>query len=71
MQRRLWRKLLLLERRPDAGALLIGVEDPQFGRLYRLRVGDYRVIYAVSREEKRVHLVSVGHRKSVYRDLGR
>ena len=61
----------MLEKRPEAGILLVGVEDPQFGRLYRLRVGDYRVIYAVSHEEKRVFLVSVGHRKSVYRGLGR
>ncbi|MCI0539161.1 MAG: type II toxin-antitoxin system RelE/ParE family toxin [Verrucomicrobiales bacterium] len=34
---------------------------------YRLRVGDYRVIYAFDAECKTVHLLAVGHRREIYR----
>ncbi|MBS3933761.1 MAG: type II toxin-antitoxin system RelE/ParE family toxin [Truepera sp.] len=35
--------------------------------LYRLRVGDYRVIYMVDSKGKVIVLLHVGHRKDVYR----
>lgn len=38
-------------------------------QLYRLRVGDYRVIYTVDTEGRIIVLVLVGHRKDVYRKL--
>jgi mRNA interferase RelE/StbE len=34
---------------------------------HRLRVGDYRVIYAVELEANTIHLLAVGHRREVYR----
>ena len=34
---------------------------------YRLRVGDYRVIYDFDRSKGVVHLLAVGHRREVYR----
>ncbi|MFO7900271.1 MAG: type II toxin-antitoxin system RelE/ParE family toxin [Planctomycetota bacterium] len=34
---------------------------------YRLRVGDYRVIYTVDDDARRVTIVGVGHRRDVYR----
>lgn len=34
---------------------------------YRLRVGDYRVIYDFDRAKGILHLLSVGHRREVYR----
>lgn len=36
-------------------------------RLYRLRVGDYRVVYEVQSEE--VTVVAIRHRREVYRSL--
>jgi mRNA interferase RelE/StbE len=36
---------------------------------YRLRVGDYRVIYTVDRARGIIHLLAVGHRREIYRDL--
>jgi mRNA interferase RelE/StbE len=33
--------------------------------LYKLRVGDYRVIYALSAD--RVHVLEIGHRSDIYR----
>ncbi len=35
---------------------------------YRLRVGDYRIIYTFDAERNIVHLLAVGHRREIYRD---
>lgn len=35
---------------------------------YRLRVGDYRVIYTFDVPQGIVHLLAVGHRREIYRD---
>ena len=34
---------------------------------YRIRVGDYRVIYNFDRSRGLLHLLTVGHRREVYR----
>ncbi len=34
---------------------------------YRKRVGNYRILYSVDDENKRVEVVSIAHRKEVYR----
>jgi len=34
---------------------------------YRLRVGDYRVIYAFEIERNTIHLLALGHRREIYR----
>ena len=34
---------------------------------YRLRVGDYRVLYTIDDTNKVVTIFSVGHRREVYR----
>jgi mRNA interferase RelE/StbE len=34
---------------------------------FRVRVGDYRILYTVDQTEKKVDVVSVAHRKDVYR----
>lgn len=38
-------------------------------RLYRIRVGDYRVIYQVDTETKIVVIYYIHHRKKAYREL--
>ena len=35
--------------------------------LYRVRQGDYRIIYTIDHKEKEVRIILVGHRKEVYR----
>ncbi|WP_343224736.1 type II toxin-antitoxin system RelE/ParE family toxin [Pelagicoccus sp. SDUM812005] len=35
--------------------------------LYRIRIGNYRVIYEISDERLIVHVIKVGHRKDVYK----
>jgi mRNA interferase RelE/StbE len=34
---------------------------------YRLKIGEYRVLYILLKKEKKIEIVSVGHRKEVYR----
>jgi len=36
---------------------------------FRLRVGDYRVIYSVDDSIEVVTILAIGHRREVYRDL--
>lgn len=38
-----------------------------FRGLFRYRCGDYRVIYSIDRREERLVVLTVGHRKDVYR----
>ena len=35
---------------------------------YRIRVGDYRVLYLADPKLKRIVIGSIGHRREVYRD---
>ena len=45
-----------------------GVEKIKgYERLYRIRVGDYRIVYEITGED--VIIVAVGHRKDIYRVL--
>jgi mRNA interferase RelE/StbE len=48
--------------RPPGCAKLKGEDD-----LWRIRVGDYRVVYAVEDDKLIVLVVRVAHRKDVYR----
>jgi len=34
---------------------------------YRVRQGDYRMVYAVDDQEKTIDIVKIGHRSEVYR----
>ncbi|WP_347986051.1 type II toxin-antitoxin system RelE/ParE family toxin [Methylomonas sp. AM2-LC] len=36
--------------------------------LYRIRIGDYRVIYSINDHELLIYVLTVGHRREVYRD---
>ncbi|HUF33956.1 MAG TPA: type II toxin-antitoxin system RelE/ParE family toxin [Acidimicrobiales bacterium] len=54
--------LLADEPRPPGCVALKGEE-----RAYRVRVGDYRIIYEVHDRRLVVLVVSVGHRRDVYR----
>lgn len=47
--------------RPRGSRKLQGAES------YRIRVGDYRIIYAVDDEARRVDVLAVAHRREAYR----
>ena len=34
---------------------------------YRIRQGDYRVLYTIDDSERRVEVIKIGHRREVYR----
>mgnify|MGYP001033707028 CR=1 FL=1 len=38
-------------------------------QLYRIRVGDYRVVYGVDKDRRRVTVYYVRHRRDAYRQL--
>jgi mRNA interferase RelE/StbE len=53
---------LAVNPRPTGSEKLAGHEDR-----YRIRQGDYRIVYAVDDREHSVVVFKVGHRKDVYR----
>jgi mRNA interferase RelE/StbE len=48
--------------RPSGCVKLAGEPD-----LYRIRVGDYRIIYQVNDPELTVLVLAIGHRREIYR----
>ena len=63
---RVWRRVELLKQQPfpKQAVKLEGSEG-----LYRLRVGDYRIIYGVDVRARQVVIHYVRHRREVYRSL--
>lgn len=60
---RIERRLLQLEAVPfPAGAKRLQGNDR-----FRLRIGDYRVLYTIDHKKRVIEVVAVGHRKEVYR----
>lgn len=53
---------LQVEPRPVGVVKLEGEEG-----LYRVRVGDYRIVYAIDDEQIYIFIVKVAHRREVYR----
>ncbi len=48
--------------RPTGCVKLAGSPD-----LYRIRVGDYRIVYQIDDAQKRLIILSIAHRRDVYR----
>lgn len=65
-QSRIATKIELLEQdpRPRGVEKLEGIKNA-----YRIRVGDYRVVFEIDDEHDLVRVVKVGHRRDVYRGL--
>ena len=57
--------LKLLETSPETG------EQLRPSEFWKVRVGDYRVIYEIDRTSNRVIILFVGHRKNVYDEFSR
>lgn len=60
---RIAKRLLTLEENPRPP----GVRKLQAHKGYRLRVGDYRVLYTIDDGTQLVTIYAVGHRREVYR----
>jgi len=44
-----------------------GVKKLQGREGYRMRIGDYRILYEIDETEKEIEVFFVAHRKEVYR----
>lgn len=55
--------MLLLENEPRP----LGTKKLKGKNAYRIRIGDYRVIYTLSEKAKEIVIESVGHRRDIYR----
>jgi mRNA interferase RelE/StbE len=61
-QERIGRKIELLKNNPQLGYPLIG----NLSGLWKLRIGDYRVLYKIKNEQLIVLVIKIGHRKNIY-----
>ena len=34
---------------------------------YRIRIGDYRIVYTIDKENQTLLIIKIGHRKEIYR----
>ncbi len=55
---------LATEPRPPGAARIMGRPD-----LYRVRVGDWRIVYVIDDDERLVAVARIAHRREVYRRL--
>ncbi|MEW6033968.1 MAG: type II toxin-antitoxin system RelE/ParE family toxin [Chloroflexota bacterium] len=46
-----------------------GIEKVKSTGLWRIRRGDYRIIYAIDDNQQLVTVVRIGHRREIYRSL--
>lgn len=62
IQQRIFITLERLRIRPESCDIkkLVGMQG------FRLRVGDYRVIFDINNEELHIFIIEVGHRKNIY-----
>ncbi len=54
-----------LEHSPEVG------EQLRPSQFWKIRIGDYRIIYEIDRPSKRVIVLFIGHRKNVYDEFSR
>jgi len=62
IQSRIIKKLEELKLNPHFGIPLVG----NLSGLWKLRVGDYRIIYQIKNEELIILILKVGNRKNIY-----
>ena len=70
IQNRIFEKIdgLVEEPKPNGHKKLKNFDMPgsDHNEYYRIRVGDYRVIYAIEDEEITIFVMKIAHRKNVY-----
>jgi mRNA interferase RelE/StbE len=65
LQERLLRAAYALEGDPRSR----GAKKLAGHELYRIRVGDYRIVYSIDDPQQLVKVTLIAHRREVYRDL--
>jgi mRNA interferase RelE/StbE len=46
-----------------------GVEKIKSAGLWRIRQGDYRIVYSIDDSKRAVTILRIGHRREIYRSL--
>ncbi len=46
-----------------------GVEKIKSAGLWRIRQGDYRIVYSIDDDRKTITILRIGHRREIYRSL--
>ena len=46
-----------------------GVEKIKSAGLWRIRQGDYRIVYSIDDSQKNVTILRIGHRREIYRSF--
>ncbi len=65
-QKRILNKIKILTDNPKHLANNIKKLKGRYHEYYRLRVGDYRIIYSIEKDRLVILIVRVGHRKEIY-----
>jgi len=63
IQSRIKQNILSLEDNPRP----VGSKKLRQSAYYRIRTGDYRIVYSINDDTKIVKVLSIAHRKEVYR----
>lgn len=66
VQRIVKEKLEILAQNPELLKNNIKPLKGKYKGLYRLRVGNYRVIYRLDKEEITILVIRIGHRRDIY-----
>ena len=64
IQERIAKKIEELKENPHLGIPLVG----NLAGLWKLRTGDYRVVYQIKNNEMVLLLLDIGHRKNIYEE---
>jgi len=59
---RIGKKIEALKENPELGVPLLG----NLSGLWKLRIGDYRIIYKIFNNDLVILIIKIGHRKNVY-----
>ncbi len=65
IKNRIREKILQLENNPRP----FGAKKLRETEYYRLRIGDFRIIYSIHENTKLVKVLSIAHRKEIYRGI--
>jgi len=45
------------------------IERLKSSRLWKLRVGEYRIIMMINTKDKIINIIKIGHRKNIYKEI--
>lgn len=63
LAQRIFKKINLLENNPHGQSS----QKLEGGKGYRIRIGDYRVVYTIDNENQIILIIKIGHRKEIYK----